>query len=194
MTQVYMEGVTLAPVLCMFRFGLWAAGQLTGHPAEAQSRCDSPQLSRGYVVATLSESYSFCQWDKFVKCALAHVITTLSTRQSSHCSDWYDTTRSSNKVFVWCRVSSQPVSPTRIIFVHDSLSLQPVTLFTRLHQSCWPAEMLFVNSFGSNAHAAPRLRGCVSSCASRYFSDGVSGTATPLGATSGSGIDSSSSS
>ena len=35
---------------------------------------------------------------------------------------------------------------------------------------------------------------CVSSCASRSLSDGVSGTATPLGTTSGSGIDSSSSS
>ena len=56
---------SLALVLCMFRFGLWAAGQLTGHPAEAQSRCDSPLLSlltRGCVVATLEESCSFCLW------------------------------------------------------------------------------------------------------------------------------------
>ena len=58
---------SLALVLCIFRFGLWAAGQLTGRPAEAQSRCDSPQLSllrvagssRRSLKATLSVCGSF---------------------------------------------------------------------------------------------------------------------------------------
>ena len=74
--------------------------------------------------------------NKIVRCTFANVVVTLFTRQSSHCSDLYDTTRSSNQVCVWCRVSSQPnfSSPTRIIFVSDSFSLQPVTSFTKLHR------------------------------------------------------------
>ena len=38
--------------------------------------------------------------NKIVKCTLAHVIIALFTRQSSHCSDLYDTTRSSDQVCV----------------------------------------------------------------------------------------------
>ena len=55
----------------------------------------------------------------------------------------------------------------------------------------WPAEMPFVNSYGSNTHAAPRLRGEMCEFVCFTISDGVSGTATPA---SGPGIDSSSSS
>ena len=56
--------------------------------------------------------------------------------------------------------------------------------------TCWPV------GIGSNAHAAPRLRGemCEFVRFIFFFADGVSGTAFPLGPTSGSGIDSSSSS
>ena len=45
--------------------------------------------------------------NKIVKCTLAHVIVTLFTRQSSHCSDLYDTTRFQSSVE--CRPNQTPV-------------------------------------------------------------------------------------
>ena len=90
---------------------------------------------------------------KLSTCTFPHVITTLFTRQSSHCSDLYDTTRSSNQVCVCCRVSSQPnsSSPKRIIFVRDAFSLQPVTSFTKLHQMVFCVTPLLSN-FRTRSH------------------------------------------
>ena len=55
---------------------------------------------------------------KLVKCTLAHAITTLFTRQSSHCSDLYDTTRSSPSSV---RLM-QSVVPTKLQFSNEDHS------------------------------------------------------------------------